>query len=195
VSRKLIVAVVGVGLPKLELISQVDVSEKYFLFVGGDIERKNLKFLLPIWEEIYRSIGYQLVVVTGEDSASLKTTGLQVVKGVRYVIEPGNMQLAALYHGSRALLWPSLAEGFGIPLLENMSFGKSFVSTPVGAAQELRTGESRILPLDASLWKEQILKMALDPCDDNSDQIRKAREYTWENVAINVKKEIDSFLL
>jgi glycosyltransferase involved in cell wall biosynthesis len=194
-SSKLIVQVVGAGLPKLESVESTESPKKYFLFIGGDIERKNLNFLIPIWGEIFESTRYRLVVVVGEKSASLKINDLADIEGITYVINPNNMQLATLYQGSRALLWPSLAEGFGMPLLEAMSFGKSFISTSVGAAKELRTGESKILPLDASLWRDKIVQTISHPQTDHSDQIHKAHEYTWENVAKNVKKAIDSFLL
>jgi glycosyltransferase involved in cell wall biosynthesis len=87
-----------------------------------------------------------------------------------------------------------MAEGFGIPLLEAMSFGKPFISTPVGAANELQTGESVVLPPDILLWQEEILKMVLLPHIDSAEQIQKTYEYTWDKVVCKIKKEIDSFL-
>lgn len=193
VSSAMMISVVGVGLPQFESTSVEDAAQKYFLFIGGDIERKNLKFLLQIWGHIYKSTGFELVVITGEKSSSLSTTELKRTEGVRYIVDPDNLELSNLYRCSRALLWPSIVEGFGIPLLEAMSFGKSFISTPVGAADELQTGESVVLSLDTLSWTKQILHMALNPQTDSADQIFKARNYTWSAVANKIKLEIDSF--
>jgi glycosyltransferase involved in cell wall biosynthesis len=194
VSSEMVITVVGVGLPHMEFGLFEQSNEDYFLFIGGDIERKNLNFLLAFWGHIYETTRYKLVVVVGKNSASLRTTPLHKMDGVKYILEPDNLALSILYQGSRALLWPSMAEGFGIPLLEAMSFGRPFVSTPVGAANELRTGESVVLPPDKLLWQNQIIEMVLNPQNDSAEQIKKTYEYTWDEVSYRIKKEIGFFL-
>ena len=190
VGSKSRIAVAGMGLPALDTKIQSESHNQYFLFIGGDIQRKNLNFLLRFWSSVHELTGYYLKVVIGNDSASLSKIHIKDVFGVEYISNPTNLELSRLYHGCRSLLWPSISEGFGIPLIEAMAFGKSFVSTPVGAAQELRVGESRVIPLVDELWKKEIVHKASNMQIDSVEQQVKSQEYTWAKVAQSVKDEL-----
>lgn len=52
----------------------------------------------------------------------------------------GDVELAALYRGARCLVYPSLYEGFGIPVLEAMSCGTPVVTSRGGATEEVAGG-------------------------------------------------------
>jgi len=190
VGSKSRIAVVGMGLPTLDTKVKIKSPSQYFLFIGGDIQRKNLDFLLRFWSSVHELTGYYLKVVIGNDSNNLSKIQVQDSFGVEYVSNPTNLELSHLYQGCRSLLWPSIAEGFGIPLLEAMAFGKSFVSTPVGAAQELRLGESKVIPLVDKLWKEEIVYKIRNKQIDSLRQIVKSEEYTWAKVAQSVRNEL-----
>ena len=190
VGSKSRIAVAGMGLPTLNTKVQSESHNQYFLFIGGDIQRKNLNFLLRFWSSVHELTGYYLKVVIGNDSTSLSKIHIQDVFGVEYISNPTNLELSHLYHGCRSLLWPSISEGFGIPLIEAMAFGKSFVSTPVGAAQELRVGESRVIPLVDELWKKEIVHKASNMQIDSVEQQVKSQEYTWAKVAQSVRDEL-----
>lgn len=190
VGTKSRITVVGMGLPILNTNLQLESTSNYFLFIGGDIKRKNLNFLLQFWSSVYELTGYHLKVVIGNDSTSLKKIDIKNNTGVEYIPNPNNLELSRLYRGCRSLLWPSIAEGFGMPLLEAMAFGKSFVSTPVGAAQELRIGESRVIPLLDELWKEEIIHKTRNKNKDSDKQKMKSQNYSWAKVAENIRKEV-----
>ena len=66
-----------------------------------------------------------------------------------WVGEPSDEELAALYRGARCLVFPSLYEGFGLPVLEAMACGTPVVTSRGGATEEVAGGAAVLVdPLD-----------------------------------------------
>jgi glycosyltransferase involved in cell wall biosynthesis len=192
-SPKMHIVLAGMGITNLQTAFPNLNRKRFFLFVGGDIERKNLSFLLRIWKNIFESTGFELLVITGNNSKSVSKFQIPETEGVRFHLNPTNSELAKHYSECTALLWPSIAEGFGMPLLEAMAFGKPYISAPVGAATELRAGNSKVLPLEHALWQREIILMSREETVDSHVQIQKSRDYTWENVGKAINREILNF--
>lgn len=187
------IEVVGMGLYNSPNAQHIIPSESpTFLFVGGHIARKNLKFLLAMWPSIFADTGAILKVTTSHSSKTLRTEDIPKTLGVEFINDPSDAALSQLYDSVNALLWPSLGEGFGMPLLEVMSHGKPFLATDSGAATELLVGRSKILPLDDRLWREAIVSMASIPNQKDNEQIKITRNYTWKLVAEKILRLLTS---
>jgi len=185
------ITVVGMGLYNHTTQSKfISSYHPTFLFVGGQIRRKNLKFLMAIWPSIFTDTGATLKVTTSKSSRTLKTEVYSEVSGVEYITDPSDAELSELYDETSALLLPSLGEGFGMPLLEVMSHGKPFIATDTGAATELLVGRSKILPLINELWRREIITLASSPTQKDDSQINKSKGYTWESVADKIMSVI-----
>ena len=66
-----------------------------------------------------------------------------------WVGEPTDEELAALIRGARCLVYPSLYEGFGLPVLEAMACGTPVVTSRGGATEEVAGGAAVLVdPLD-----------------------------------------------
>jgi glycosyltransferase involved in cell wall biosynthesis len=92
----------------------------YFLFAGMMEPRKNVEAILSAWSELRSRFDVDLVVAgphREESSALPRLPGLKI-RGV-----VSESELAALYCGAIALVYPSLYEGFGLPVLEAMQCG------------------------------------------------------------------------
>jgi glycosyltransferase involved in cell wall biosynthesis len=107
------------------IIRKYKLPEKYFLYVGSIIERKNLLTLVKAIEKLPEPFRFPLVVV-GE--------GRQYKKAVKRYIEQEGIDhliiftekisfedLPSIYQASQIFIYPSFAEGFGIPIIEALS--------------------------------------------------------------------------
>ncbi len=119
----------------------------YLLFVGTVEPRKNLERLVQAWQEVPPAIrGQTRLVVIGatgwlvdEWMARLNTTDAVDFKGSVTDKELGHWMAGAL-----AFLYPSLYEGFGLPVVEAMAQGLPVLTSDVGATKEV-AGDAALL--------------------------------------------------
>lgn len=169
-------------------------SRPYFLFVGSLCLRKNLDGLLAAWRA-WRARSdagrnHDLVLCGGiyhDAEREVRAALAEPTLGVRRVDAPGVSELAALYAGARALVWPSRAEGFGLPVLEAMSAGTPVLTSTATSMPEL-AGDAALLvdPEDLDALVGGMERLATEPVL-RDDLIRRGRAraepYTWERTA------------
>ena len=125
-SNKIIVVSNGVNRPN-SIEKKIDRS--FFLFVGTLEPRKNLTRLLQAYGSLPLSIKekMKLVIVGGKGWGEVNLldtiTQLDLTEYVKVLGRVDDATLAALYANAQFLVMPSLYEGFGLPLVEAMSYG------------------------------------------------------------------------
>ncbi|MET0103022.1 MAG: glycosyltransferase family 1 protein [Sedimenticola sp.] len=182
------------GPMEMHALSGFGIFQPYFLFVGTLEPRKNLKRLLRAFASLHRSIvgDAQLVIAGGKGWGSVNVN--QLVKEMELserVITVGyvtDVQLSTLYAHARFLVMPSLYEGFGLPLVEAMSFGIPVLTSNRSSLPEV-CGDAGILvdPFDEESIATGLSTLLND--DDHRDKlaskaIRNAARFDWENAAI-----------
>lgn len=162
----------------------------YVLFVGNLLPHKNLPRLVEAFARAAASTPARLVVVGGgrpRAIAQLRALAERVraTVEIRAFVPPA--ELAPLLRGARALVLPSLAEGFGLPAVEAMACGTPVIVSNVSALPEV-VGDAALLvdPLDVAALADAIARVLSD------DRLRKelsarglerAARFSWARCA------------
>ena len=131
----------------------------YVLAVGTLEPRKNLARTI----EATARLGVELRVVGEPGWGGVEPHG----DHVRWLGFVGDAELASLYRGARCVAYPSLYEGFGIPVLEALACGAAVVTSRGGACEEVAGGAATLVdPLDVASIEEGIA--APSPAEESS---------------------------
>jgi alpha-1,3-rhamnosyl/mannosyltransferase len=97
-------------------------------------------------------------------------------------------ELAALYRGARCLVYPSLYEGFGIPVLEAMACGTPVVTSAGGATEEVAGGAAVLVdPRDPASIAAGIEEAAARRDELRARGLERAEQFTWERMATETR--------
>jgi glycosyltransferase involved in cell wall biosynthesis len=148
----------------------------YVLAVGTLEPRKNQALV----QQAARALAVELRVVGARGWGDVQIDG--------WVGQVPDEQLAALYRGARCLVYPSLYEGFGIPVLEAMACGTPVVTSAGGATEEVAGGAAVLVdPHDVAAIAAGIEEAEARRDDLRSRGIERAARFTWERVATETR--------
>jgi len=174
-----IVAIPEAASPWLQAVNTAP-SRPYFLFVGTWEPRKNLPALVEAWRAVRNDCGIDLVLA-GRRRADAPVISPE--PGLQIAGEVPDSELAALYSGAVAFIYPSLYEGFGLPVLEAMQCGCCVITS---SALREAGGDAAVY---ADTVKELIQAMrqsATQPewlAERRAGSQARAREFSWERTA------------
>ena len=161
-----------------------------FILAVGTVEpRKNYPRLLAAFRQMQGRRGVPQLVIAGRPGWAYGDTLQRIAAepGVRYLGHVDEPTLTALYESASVLAFPSLYEGFGLPLLEAMSRGVPAVVGAAGALPELALGAAiAVEPDDVDaiagalerLLSDQQLRQRL-----GEEGKRRAAHFTWARAA------------
>ena len=123
-----------------------EIRAPYFLAVGAISPRKNLARLLAAWSRVMGDMDGASLVIVGKEQLrfSAYSTMDTLPEGAVHLTSVDDDELACLYSGARGLLYPSLYEGFGLPILEAMASGCPVLTSDCTAMPEV-AGDAAIL--------------------------------------------------
>jgi len=176
------------------LLRALGVSGRYFLTIATDFPHKNLRNLLEAHARLR-------ALWPGGDAPALVMVGCKadVRQGVYRQLEveprPGVLhrigvshdELRALYHGAEALVFPSVYEGFGLPILEAMSAGTPVIAMPISSVPEVG-GDAALYP-DGTSARDLALAMLGVATDRGlrdeliARGLARAKAFRWERTA------------
>ncbi len=148
----------------------------YVLAVGTLEPRKNLPSLV----EAARRSQVELRVVGARGWGGVEVEG----NGVRWLGEVSDAELARLYRGARCVAYPSLYEGFGIPVLEAMACGTPVVTSRGTAMEEVADGAAVLVdPNDSAELAAGIERAAAQRDELVARGLERARAFRWDAIA------------
>jgi glycosyltransferase involved in cell wall biosynthesis len=135
-----------------------------FALVVGDLSpRKNVGMLLDIWEDVHRRTGMTLVVVGPEGWRSRATRHrlerLAHAGVARWFGRVPDAQLRWAYEHARVVLYPSVEEGYGLPIIEALEFGTPMITSTDDALVEVAAGRVRHVDAhDRAAWEDAVVE-------------------------------------
>jgi len=142
----------------------LSLAQPYFLALGTIEPRKNHALLLQVWADLGRREPPPRLVVIGAQGWADRALfdRLAAAPGVTVLSGLPDGEVAALLHGAAALLFPSLAEGFGLPPVEAASLGIPVIASDLPVIRDL-LGDYPIYldPTDSYSWVETVKTLSL----------------------------------
>ena len=176
-----------------EVAKKHGIDRPYVLATGTLEPRKNLIRLLAAWSDLREDLRdtYELVLVgpvgwESDEIVSAATAARMVLAG--YVPDD---ELAALYAGCELFCYPSLYEGFGLPVLEAMKAGAPVLTSNISSLPEV-TGDAAALvdPLSADLITAAITRLLDDPGERARLRAAgpvRAAQFSWKRFATETR--------
>jgi len=175
------------------VLRRLGLPAHYLLCVGTIEPRKNIPLLLRAYCALPQALRERWPLVLA-GAWGWNTTAVAEFfhtearhRGVIHLGYVADRHLAALYNGARALVYPSLYEGFGLPPLEMMACGGAVLASTADAVAETAGGQAHLIhPGDLDGWRDGMRRVLTD--DDWWQGLREgavaaARPYTWERCA------------
>ncbi|MGF1454473.1 MAG: glycosyltransferase family 4 protein [Alphaproteobacteria bacterium] len=169
----------------------------FFLCVGTIEARKNHTLLLSLWRDLTKRLGPACprLVLVGQRGWE-NDTALALLDRcptlMRTVFEAGPLNdrdLSRLMRSARAVLMPSFAEGFGLPVIEALGAGTPVLASDLPALREVGQGAPDYLsPLDGAGWQDAILAYAAPDSPRRTAQLRRLRGLTFPTRAEHLER-------
>jgi len=174
----------------------------YLLCLGGVDPRKNTGLMLRVYRRVREMVDIDVkMVIVGIQRADLArmTNRLEGTYSVGEVIVTGfvtDEELVALYNGAAVFVYPSLAEGFGLPVLEAMACGTPVVASRATSIPEI-AGSAAVLkaptsPEDLAMGIARLIVDEPLRSEYVKRGLQRVRHYSWDEVAARTLEALRS---
>lgn len=166
-------------------LEKYKIKKPYILSVATQEPRKNIQKLLDAFEQIQKRIPDLQLVLTGKYGWG---PGLRSAENVVWTGYVPDEDLVALYSGCRVFVYPSLYEGFGLPVIEAMACGAPVVTSNNSSMAEIAKNAAILIDPRSHTQLTRAIEMVLDLNLENYQKmvqasLKRAGEYTWEKTA------------
>lgn len=174
------------GTPALMPCSPAQPDRPIFVILGTIEGRKNHILLLDVWERLMKDAGAgpppRLVIVGRRgwqaDEVFARIDSGAFADAVQEAGPLNDQQLAEILARSRALLFPSFAEGYGIPLAEALASGVPVIASDLPVFREIGQGVPELLPVDdIAAWCQAVDDYSQNPSSRRDAQLARRANF------------------
>ncbi|RKQ60620.1 glycosyltransferase involved in cell wall biosynthesis [Thermovibrio guaymasensis] len=183
------------------LLQILNLKKGSFLFYVGVLEkRKNIKRLIEAFLSVYNKIKIPLVLAGplgfGSDEFKQYLENKKYKNKVIYLGYVGNIEKLVLMKTSRAFVFPSLKEGFGLPVLEAMALGTPVLTSSVSSLPEVcGSAALYVNPLKVSEIAEGLVEITTNETLNSKLSLagmERAKMFSFKNFKEKLIKAIQS---
>lgn len=181
-----------------EVKAKYDLPDQFVLYLGGFDTRKSVMTLLDAYAVVAKAEGgeYPLVIVSGREPdwndplfpnvrAYAKELGIE--DQIRWVFGLPDTEKPSVYRLARVFVFPSVYEGFGLPVIEAMACGTPVIAQEAPGINEIVGDAAFLTPLGDSRKMAGALLALLDQASLRETQISRglgqATRYSWRKTA------------
>jgi glycosyltransferase involved in cell wall biosynthesis len=174
---------------------------RYVLHVGAQRPHKNHAVLIAAFARVAQMLPDVRLILVGQPDRRfppivprlIRTLALADRVEVRETVDDD--ELLTLYAGAAAFAFPSVVEGFGLPVLEAMAAGVPTVTSDAAAVVEAAGGASLVVPAhDTRAWAQALLRVLTDvplAASLAGQGRRVAADHTWDRAADRTLRLLD----
>jgi glycosyltransferase involved in cell wall biosynthesis len=180
-------------------LRQVGINDRPFVLLPGGLNyRKNAEIVLKAWPLVHRLHPDIVLVVAGHCEPLFATRAEALGDSARLTGFVSDDALCSLYHASQLVWFPSLYEGFGLPVLEAMACGAPVVASSSTSIPEV-AGDAAMLVSPTSV--DENVEAIADLLKDSGKREAlgqrgrlRARQFTWKRSASQLRQHFLSLL-
>jgi glycosyltransferase involved in cell wall biosynthesis len=162
---------------------------------------KNYRLLLNIWDDLVKDPSFDLdLVIVGmrgwnvDDVISTLETSPLYEKRIFWFRNLSDAGLSWLYENCHVFLFPSLYEGWGLPVVESLRHHRPVIVSSRGASPEAALGCATIVdPDDRSMWIKEIRRLSL--MSRAEIQVTVDDLPSWDQTALTVREKLRTLLV
>jgi glycosyltransferase involved in cell wall biosynthesis len=176
-----------ISLSEKNYLPEILEGKKYWFFVGENRPHKNVRRIIAAYNMVKKKLGSQcpLFVFAGSKYETLKEKFLH--NNFVFLGPVSEEILVSLYTHTLALIYPSLYEGFGLPILEAMALGTPVITSNCSSMPEVAGNAALLInPHDTTQIADAIIKLVKNDKERSRMRTRglkRIRDFSWEKAA------------
>ena len=182
----------------IQIRTRYHLTDPFILYVGTLEPRKNIVRLLEAFAELRQlgTVPHHFVIIGNRGWKDSPIFGaverLNISSYVRFIGQIPVEDLAALYNLAEAFVFPSLYEGFGLPVIEAMACGAPVITSRRGSLQEIANDAAEFIdPIDVQSIKQGLLRVLCDSSyahELSQRGLQRAAQFCWSDAADQTRR-------
>lgn len=174
-----------------EIANRMMLNKPYLLFVGTREPRKNLERLITAWQSFAQD--YDLLIAGDEGWDDSSQTAQKFKHSPRFLGRVSDRELCVLYKNAKIFTFPSLYEGFGLPILESFYFGTPVLTSNNSGMVEVAGNAAELIDPTSITDIRKGIKTILNESQQEQQKRRKRmiirqQMFSWKQTAAETVK-------